>query len=135
MLPAQYGFPGYPNEGSSIIRCNIFVAHRATAAGASVPKINGFFNEYPPLANEWAGIEDTSIFPGNPTYIQSWPILPVAKKPQPGWIIAHPNPDDAGHCAIIDYDGEGIGAGISGTVNKNYDEFWDGSSRYRKYDP
>ena len=69
VLPAQYGFPGYPNEGSSIIRCKIFVAHRATAAGASVPKINGFFNEYPPLANEWAGIEDTSIFPGNPTYI------------------------------------------------------------------
>ncbi len=135
VLPAQYGFPEYPNSGNSIIRCNIFVAHRATAAGAFVPKINGFFNEYPPLANEWAGIEDTSIFPGNPNYIQSWPILPIAENPQPGWVIAHPNPSDAGHCAIIDYDGEGIGAGISGTVNKDYNEFWDGSSRYRNHNP
>jgi hypothetical protein len=135
VLPAQFGFPEYSNEGNAIIRCNIFVAHRATAIGAFVPKINGFFNEYPPLANEWAGVEDTSIFPGNPTYIQSWPILPTAQNPQPGWIIAHPNPSDAGHCAIIDYDGEGIGAGVSGTVNKQYEYFWDGSSRDRKYEP
>jgi hypothetical protein len=106
-LPAQYGFPAYSTSENSVIRCNIFVAHRATAAGAVVPKINGFFNEYPPLA----------------TY------------PQPGWIIAHPNPGDAGPCAITDYDGEGVGAGSdSGKVNKNYD-FWDGTSRLRKYNP
>jgi hypothetical protein len=139
VVPAQYGFPEYPATGNSIIRCNIFVAHRATAVGAVVPKINGFFNEYPPLANEWAGIEDTSILPGDPTYINGWPILPSSTYPQPGWIIAHPQPGDAGHCAITDYDGEGIGAGISGTVNKRYnlspETFWDGTSRSRKYTP
>ncbi len=133
-VPAQYGFPEILGSPSSI-RCNFFVAHRGAAVGAVVPKINGWWNEYPPLANEWAGIEDTSIIPGDSTYIQRWPILPIIQDPQPGWIIAHPAPNDAGHCAIIDYDGEGIGAGESGTVNKQYDEFWDGSSRYRKYAP
>jgi len=135
VLPAQHGFPEYPASGNSVIRCNIFVAHRATVAGAVVPKINGFFNEYPPLANEWAGIEDTSIWPGDPTHIAGWPILSSATYPQPGWIIAHPQPGDAGHCAITDYDGEGIGAGTSGTVNKKYLEFWDGTSRLRMYQP
>jgi len=135
VLPAQHGFPEYPASGNSVMRCNIFVAHRATVRGAVVPKINGFFNEYPPLANEWAGIEDTSIWPGDPTRIAGWPILPSATYPQPGWIIAHPQPGDAGHCAITDYDGEGIGAGTSGTVNKKYLEFWDGTSRLRMYQP
>jgi len=132
VLPAQYGFPEYPASGNSIIRCNIFVAHRCTAVGAIVPKINGNFFEYPPLANEWAGIEETGA--PIPTYIQRWPIV-LAEMPQPGRIVAHPQPGDAGHCAITDYDGEGIGAGISGTVNKNYEEFWDGTSRMRYYDP
>jgi hypothetical protein len=134
VLPAQYGFPAYPTSGNSIIRCNIFVAHRATAAGAVVPKINGYFNEYPPLANEWAGLEDTGA-PGIPTYISHWKLSVTSDKPQPGWIIAHPKPGDAGHCAITDYDGEGIGSGESGTVNKNYIEFWDGTTGIRQYDP
>jgi hypothetical protein len=122
VLPAQFGFPAFPNEGISIIRCNIFVAHRGCAAGTLIPKINGVFNEYPPLANEWAGIRDTSLLPGDPTYIQGWPILPASEDPQPGWIIAHPNSTDSGHCGIIDYDGEGVGSGSdSGTVNKNWD--------------
>lgn len=134
-VPALYGFPAFPASGNSIIRCNLFVAHRATAVGAVVPKINGNFFEYPPLANEWAGIEDTNIWPGNPTFIERWLLLPMATPPQPGWIIAHPRPADAGHCGIIDYDGEGIGAGSeSGVVTKNYYQFWDGTSHLRKYE-
>jgi hypothetical protein len=133
-LPAQYGFPAFGTSNNSIIRCNIFVAHQATAAGAVVPAINGYFNEYPPLANEWAGLEDTSIWPGDPTFIEGWPILASDTRPQPGWIIGHPKPGDAGHCAITDYDGEGIGAGTSGTVNKRYEPFWDGTSRLRRYE-
>ena len=135
VVPAQYGFPEYPASGNSVIRCNIFVAHRATAGGAVVPKINGFFNEYPPLANEWAGIEDTSVWPGDPTHIENWPILSSTTRPQPGWIIAYPRTGDAGHVAITDYDGEGIGAGQSGTVNKLFFQFWDGTSRLRYYAP
>jgi hypothetical protein len=134
VLPALYGFPEYPIAGNSVIRCNIFVAHRGVAAGAVVPHINGFFNEYPPLANEWAGIEDTSIWPGDPTHIEGWPLLPPLTAPQPGWIIAHPDLQDAGHCGIMDYDGEGIGAGsTSGGVTKKFLEFWDGTSRLRSY--
>ena len=37
--------------------------------------------------------------------------------------------------AIIDYDGGGITSGGSGTVNKNYMDFYDGTSRYRQYSP
>jgi len=134
-VPPQYGFAGFSTESPT--RCNIFVAHRAVAAGAAVPAINGHTNPYPPLANEWAGIEDTSIWPGDPTFIEGWPILPVGARPQPGWIIAHPDPawNQSGHVAITDYDGEGIGAGTSGTVNKRYEEFWDGTSRLRRYAP
>jgi hypothetical protein len=135
VLPPEHGFPEYPASGNSVMRCNIFVAHRATAVGATVPAINGHFNEYPPLANEWAGIEDTSIWPGDPTHIENWPILSSSTRPQPGWIIAHPNEGDSGHVAITDYDGEGIGAGSSGTVNKLFFQFWDGTSRLRYYAP
>jgi hypothetical protein len=42
----------------------------------------------------------------------------------------------AGHCAIIDDDGGGIGAGSdSGTVNKNYLDFYDNTSGCRIYQP
>jgi hypothetical protein len=133
-VPALHGYPAIPAQIGAI-RCNIFVAHQATAVGAIVPPINGWENEWPPLANEWAGIEDTSGWPGDPTRIEGWPIMPPEAKPQPGWIIAHPKPGDAGHCAITDYDGEGIGAGTSGTVNKNFHLFWDGTSRLRRYAP
>lgn len=148
-VPAEYGFGAYPATGNSIIRCNIFVAHRCCAVGATVPAINGngFTSFYPPLANQWAGIEDctphweqvynlTFGVPWLPTTnISGWPILATTANPQPGYIIAHPQPGDAGHCAIIDYDGGGIGAGTSGTVNKNYPDFYDGTSRFRLYQP
>ncbi|MDP0497433.1 MAG: hypothetical protein Q7Q73_14625 [Verrucomicrobiota bacterium JB024] len=135
IVPEQYGFPEYPASGNSVIRCNIFVAHRAVEAGASVPAINGFLNEYPPLANEWAGIEDTGESSEDSTYIECWPLLSTATFLQPGWIIAHPNPGDAGHAAITDYDGDGIGSGVSGTVNKKYSRFGDGTSRLRAFEP
>jgi hypothetical protein len=141
-LPAEYGFPSYPATGNSILRCNIFVAHMGVSAGLQIPKINGYFYEYPPLANEWAGEEFTGVIPGANNYIQATWIphweFPFAgtttlSSPQPGWIIGHPNPGDAGHVGIIDYDGGGIGAGFSGTVNKNFEEFFDGTSKYRRY--
>jgi hypothetical protein len=145
-VPAEYGFGAYPASGNSIIRCNIFVAHRCCAVGASVPAINFGLgittgnpgvNAYPPRANQWAGIETTAPFTIGTTYIAGWDLQAPNTYPQPGFIIAHPNPQpgDAGHCAIIDYDGGGVGAGISGTVNKNYTEFYDGTSRFRFYRP
>ena len=137
-VPAEYGFSAFGTTGNAIIRCNIFVAHRCCAVGATVPAINGVFHDYPPLANQWAGVQSTSHIPFNfTTAITGWPLLSADTYPQPGFIIAHPDPEDAGHCAIIDYDGGGggIGAGTSGTVNKNYREFYDGTSRCRQYQP
>ena len=97
---------------------------------------------YPPVANQWAAIEDCSIaaIRSLPTHISTydisgWELKPEGTWPQPGWIIAHPKPGDSGHCGVIDYDGLGLGAGTSGTVNKNYEEFSDGTSRYRAFAP
>jgi hypothetical protein len=138
-LPAEFGFADFPSDGNGVMRCNIFVAHVAVDAGLIVEDINGIFNSYPPLANEWANAEGTKYNPivfdpiTDVAIIPHWKLLNISEKPQPGWIIGHPQVDDAGHVGIIDYDGNGMGAGSSGTVNKNYDEFFDGSSRYRKY--
>ena len=138
-VPAQYGWPAYPASGNSIIRCNLFIAHRASAAGLVVPPINGLTLTYPPVANQWAGIQDcdwtTSTFEST---IDHWNLFFQEDQPRmkPGMIIAHPEPDDAGHCAIVDYDGEAIAAGSnSGTVNKLYPNFFDGTSSYREYEP
>jgi len=86
VLPSKYGFPEYPNEDNGVMRCNIFVAHMATAVGAVVPKINGNLNEYPPTANEWAGVESTAKFKKIifSTYIKGWELLPLNTYPQPG---------------------------------------------------
>jgi hypothetical protein len=136
-IPAEYGFSGFGTTRNAIIRCNIFVAHRCCAVGATVPAINGVFHSYPPLANQWAGVMSTSHIPFSSftTAITGWPLLSGTSYPQPGFIIAHPDPSDAGHCAIIDYDGGGIGAGVSGTVNKNFQYFYDGTSGTRTYQP
>ena len=51
-------------------------------------------------------------------------------------IVAHPNAESSGHAGITDYDGMGIGAGSTlGTVNKQYDRFYDGTSGFRRYEP
>lgn len=132
VVSAQYGFPEYP---ANTYKCNIFVAHRAEQAGADVPAINGIPAEYPPLANEWAGTEDTHPFiPGFQTDIDNWTLL-TTSYPQPGFIVGHPSASGPGHVGIVDYDGHGIGAGVSGTVNKKYPAFLDGTSGFRRYDP
>lgn len=131
VVAAALGFPEY---GAGSLKCNIFVAHRAASAGFAVPKNNvTFTSAYPPIANQWAGIEDAKMSPTDATYIPKWRLVPAGAPPQPGWIIAAPNAGGAGHCGITDYDGYGIGAGSnSGRVNKVYP--WDGNSRMRRYD-
>ena len=133
IVSAQYGFPEYPAD---TYKCNIFVAHRAEQAGADVPAINGVPATYPPLANEWAGTEDTHpLIPGFQTDIDGWTLIPSVTYPQPGFIVGHPNASGSGHVGIVDNDGNGIGAGVSGTVNKDYTSFLDGTSGFRKYEP
>ena len=141
VVPAQYGWPQINNDPNTndIIRCNIFVAHRASEVGIVVPHINGLTFAYPPLANQWAGTQDCDWT--TPTFedaIDHWALWrdQGSEWMKPGMVIAHPNPGDSGHCAIVDYDGEGIGAGESGTVNKLYTEFFDdGTSGFREYAP
>lgn len=113
VVPADYGFSEFP---AGAYKCNIFVAHRAVQAGAVVPAINGYLHNYPPTANQWAGTASTDpILPFVYT-IDHW-LLENTAYPQPGFIVAHPDPSGPGHVGIVDYDGEGIGAGTSGTVN------------------
>ncbi len=109
-LSAQYGFPAYP-AGDLIFKCNIFVAHRIVQSGLTCPKTRGWFNSYPPLANDWA----------NPAYaIGNWVPLLSGEYPEPGYVSADPDPDTSGHMGIIDFDGSGISAGTA-NVNRHFD--------------
>ena len=134
VVAAQYGFPEVVAGAN---KCNIFVAHRAAQAGATVPLIGGYFGVDPPSANQWAGQDDTHpiLPPGVQTDIDHWILFLNPTYPQPGFIVGHPNLTDSGHVGIVDYDGQGIGAGVSGTVNKKYPPFLDGTSGFRKYEP
>ena len=109
-LPAQYGFPAYP-AGDVVFKCNIFVAHRIVQSGLPCPKTRGWFNSYPPLANDWA----------NPSYeIGDWVLMPSEEYPEPGYVAADPDLDTSGHMGILDFDGCGISAGMS-NVNRHFD--------------
>ncbi len=109
-LPAQYGFPAYP-AGDIVFKCNIFVAHRIVQSGLPCPKTRGWFNSYPPLANDWA---DTSYEIGD------WIALPSEGYPEPGYVAADPDPDTSGHMGILDFDGFGISAGMA-NVNRHFE--------------
>ncbi len=109
-LPAQYGFPAYP-AGDIVFKCNIFVAHRIVQSGLLCPKTRGWFNSYPPLANDWA---DASYEIGD------WVTLSSEGYPEPGYVAADPDPDTSGHMGILDFDGFGISAGMS-NVNRHFD--------------
>ncbi|MCG3148484.1 MAG: hypothetical protein PCFJNLEI_01928 [Verrucomicrobiae bacterium] len=129
VVPAMYGFSQIP---SNILKCNIFVAHQATAAGAVVPAINGYLNHYPPTANQWAGTENLDWF-GQAVH---WALFPTINFPQPGFVIAHPKLGFGhGHCGVVDYDGPGIGAGTSYGVSKLYNFYQYSTTRMRKYVP
>jgi hypothetical protein len=115
-------------------KCNLFVAHKATDAGAVVQWINRSvwppFNTYPPSANQWAGTQSTTRV-GSSTVIPNWSLLPASSPPQPGWIVAHPAGGGSGHVGIVHYDGKAVAAGRY-TVNKAYN-FLDGRSLFRNY--
>ena len=120
--------PAFPKDKD---KCNLFVAHKATDAGATVPWINGNnpFVPYPPTANQWAGTD--------PKNIPNWVLLPVETMPQPGFVVSEPNELGSGHCGILDYDGWGIAAGTYFHVSKLYNFFQTGptTGRQRKYSP
>ena len=109
-LPAQYGFPAYP-AGDLIFKCNIFVAHRIVQAGLPCPRTRGWFNSYPPLANDWAGPAPR---------IGDWVLLAPGEYPEPGYVVAEPDVDSSGHVGIFDFDGFGISAGTS-NVNRYFE--------------
>jgi len=111
-------------------KCNLFVAHKASDGGATVPWINGVwpFSSYPPVANQWAGTEVKNI--------PNWTLLGPQTYPQPGFVIARGVPGGTGHTGIIGYDGAWISAG-SKDVNRNADlrnSFYQ-PARFRKYAP
>ena len=108
-VPAQYGFSASPGRNDAY-KCNLFVAHRAVQSGLSVPAIHGrLWRAHPPLANEWG---DRSFA------IQGWLCIDLSFCPQPGYISSDPAPAGMpGHVGIVDFDGQGISAGMN-NVNR-----------------
>lgn len=102
-------FLNFPNPSN---KCNQFVAHKATDAGAIVPFINGLTNAYPPTANQWAGTESKAI--------PNWSLVSGAGLPEPGQVVSKGAPGSTGHCGFLDYDGAWISAG-STNVNRRAD--------------
>lgn len=137
-VPAAYGFPAVP-YGSPL--CNIFVAHRAVEGGVSVPKINGRvlpgvagYLFRPPVANQWAGIADTDhTTVGIQKELLGWSDPDLTGDPEPGYIIADPNPGGTGHVGIIDYDGQGISASSGNFVTRNMNTTNEFAYRYPLY--
>jgi hypothetical protein len=130
-LPRRHGFSAFDVDS---FKCNAFVAHQCTAAGAIVPRINGRLRWGPPTANQWAGVESTLHDGTFSSVIYRWELLPEDSFPQPGYVVSL-----QGHCGILDYDGVGIGAGSRDTpsggdpnVNRRYDFSY---GRYRLYTP
>ena len=123
-LPARYGFAAVQSDKW---KCNAFVAHTASSVGQTVPAIHtgGLLgmNRYPPVANEWAN--------GNVS-IQGWTYLGRSVCPEPGMIIGHPKPNGIGHVGIVDFDGDGIAAGVT-NINRQYKLFLDGTSGFNRY--
>lgn len=123
-LPARNGFSAV---GTRKWKCNAFVADAAIAAGLIVPVQHetGLVEDgrYPPVANEWAN--------GN-VEIYGWQHLGRMIWPEPGLIVGHPAETGSGHVGIVDFDGEGIGAGEI-IVNRHYEDFLDGTSGFNLY--
>lgn len=117
-IPAQYGFSLFRSAST----CNIFVAHRACAGGQTVPVMHGTwpYSAWPPVALDWYS---------NP--VTGWSFI---GPPEPGMIVSW-SLGSTGHTAIMSASGQGIGSGVSGTVNKNYLCQWKlhGTSIFRKY--
>jgi len=118
-VSSQYGFSGMP-EGSW--KCNIFVAHSIMRAGLQVPHNSHFLSTYPPVANDWA----------NGTGITGWQFLGRSIFLQPGYVVGHPASVGSGHCGIVDFDGSAIAAGRI-YVNRQYENWLDGTSGFHKY--
>jgi hypothetical protein len=104
-LSASHGFSGIQ---WGRYKCNMFVAHMTQEAGVSLPIMHGRVFSYPPLANELA---DSGV------NISQWPPITLAEFPQPGFVTASHGTEN-GHCGIVDFDGQGISAGMQ-NVNRN----------------
>ncbi len=109
-------------------KCNLFVAHKETDGGATVPWINsGWVHSFPPSANQWAGTAGTEQ-----KNIPNWSLLGADAKPQAGYVVARGA--SIGHTGILDYDGAWISAGEL-NVNRKADlrEPYYQPARVRKY--
>ena len=100
----------------------MFVAHMICVAGYNVPRNSYWFSVYPPVANDWAG--DSAI--------ENWVRIGDNENIQPGFVVGHPAAVGSGHCDIVDFDGEGIAAGRY-IVNRDYEDWLDGTSGFRRY--
>ena len=119
-LSGEYGFSSLPTR---TWKCNYFVAYRIRESGLPLSvQRQRFWHSYPPLANDWA----------NGAVIASWEFLGRVLYVQPGYVVGHPASPGSGHVGIVDFDGEAIAAGRL-NVNRQYGEWLDGTSGYRRY--
>lgn len=116
-LPSYYGFRAV-KEGKW--KCNAFVAYCISQVELPIPANTSLLgHRYPPVANHWAYGENIA------------PWISISTEPEPGFVVAHPNPYGLGHCGIVDYDGWGICAGTE-KVHRQYVEFLDGSCGFNR---
>jgi len=119
-LPASHGISSFP---WGRYKCNAFVAHMTQEAGVGLPVMHGTFSSYPPLANELA----------NATFvIPNWPAIASTDFPQPGYVAAEHGSEN-GHCGIVDFDGQGISAGML-NVNRRMDACTAGTTHRKFYE-
>ena len=118
-LPGEYGFSPLPSDSW---KCNYFVAYRIKEAGLPLEvQRRRLWHSYPPLANDWA----------NGAEIPNWEYLGTMPYVQPGYVVGHPASYGSGHVGILDFDGEAIAAGRY-IVNRNYEEWLDGTSGFNR---
>ncbi len=86
-------------------KCNLFVGEIGNSDAFRIPWINGYLlvQSYPPVANQWAGVETKNI--------PNWTLLGTSALPQPGYVVARGLAGGIGHTGFLDYDGAWISAG------------------------
>jgi hypothetical protein len=127
----QYGVTQDNTVGYGSNKCNIFVYDMCKEVGVPVPITRGGnagWRTGPPAAIDWwndnTGRTDDFDRTITSVEIPGWVRLLDGTRPQPGWMVAHPQLDGepplyGSHVGIFDYDGSWISAGEA-KVNQYY---------------
>ncbi|MEW4366563.1 RHS repeat-associated core domain-containing protein [Aliikangiella maris] len=93
-------------------KCNLFIHELINMSGGTLPSPNGYFNDNPLVAGQWA---DKNY------QIEGW--TPVTGPPKPGDIIAEASTgfsDATGHVAVVTGERESTSASYYGVITNDY---------------